>query len=225
MLNARKFFALLLVLAAFAVSAIAYPHLPAMVPTHWGITGQPNGYGSRLRGALMLPLVMLAVWIVFAFVPRYDRGLFIRYGTTDTDESTARPEYDVLIGIVLALLLAIHVFAMGSALGVVANNRQPILIAMLLSFGMIAIGNYLPRVTRRNAFIGVRFPWTYASEDVWRRTQRVGGYSMVAAGVVGLIGVVVLPSMPLIPLFLALVLQTVVVMVYSYRIAHSASRT
>jgi immunity protein, SdpI family len=222
MLNARKFFALVVVLAAFAVSAIAYPHLPALVPTHWGITGEPNGYGSRLRGALMLPLMMLAVWIVFALVPRYDRPVFARRGTSG-DGPAARPEYDVLIGIVLALFLAIHVFAIGSALGVVAKNRQPMLIATLLSFGMIAVGNYLPRVTRRNAFIGVRLPWAYASEDIWRRTQRVGGYSLVAAGVTGLIGVIALPAVPLIPLFVALVLQTVFVVVYSYRIAHSGT--
>jgi uncharacterized membrane protein len=84
------------------------------------------------------------------------------------------------------------------------------------------IGNYMPRVTRRNAFVGFRVPWAYASEEVWRRTQRAGGYGMVAGGMIGLVGAFALPSAPLKPFIVATIAQIVVVMIYSYRIAHSS---
>jgi uncharacterized membrane protein len=37
---------------------------------------------------------------------------------------------------------------------------------------------------RPNWFMGIRTPWTLSSEQVWRKTHRVGGYAFVAAGVV-----------------------------------------
>jgi len=147
--------------------------------------------------------------------------LFIRYDQRESDEPTARPAYNGVIVAVLASLLAIHAFAITSSLGLVAQKKLPLLLTLLLAIGMILIGNYLPRVTRRNAFIGVRFPWAYASEEVWRRTQRAGGYGMVGAGIIGLVGAVVFPTLPLAPLLVALIGQTVIVAVYSYSVAHS----
>ncbi len=34
----------LLVVAAFAISIVAFPHLPAIVPTHWGISGHAGSF-------------------------------------------------------------------------------------------------------------------------------------------------------------------------------------
>jgi hypothetical protein len=59
----------LAVLVVFAVlAAVGWAHLPLAVPTHWGLTGGPDGYGSRIS-ALAFPAVMavvpaaLAVWV------------------------------------------------------------------------------------------------------------------------------------------------------------------
>lgn len=212
----------LMVVAAFAISIVAFPHLPAIVPTHWGISGTPDHFGSRVQGAFLLPVLMLAAWIIVGFVPRYDRSLFIRYDDRESNDSTARPAYNVIIVAVIASMLAIHAFAITSSLGLVAQKRLPLLLALIVSIGMILIGNYLPQVTRRNAFIGVRFPWAYASEEVWRRTQRAGGYGMVTAGILGMIGAVAFPQSALKPLLAALLAQLVVVAIYSYSIAHSS---
>jgi uncharacterized membrane protein len=212
-----------LILAAFAVSLIAFPHLPARIPTHWDISGHANGFSDRVTGALLMPCVMLGVWVLLIFVPRYDHGLFIRYEDRASDVSTVKPVYGIMVVAVLAMMLAIHAFAMSSALGVIGGARQPVIIAVIASIGSIVIGNYMPRVTRRNAFIGFRVPWAYASEEVWRRTQRAGGYGMVAAGLVGLIGAFALPAAPIKPFFVALIVQITIVMIYSYRLAHSRS--
>lgn len=217
----RNLVSFMLIVAAFAVSAVAFPHLPARVPTHWDISGHANGFSGRVTGAFLLPIIMLGTWIFLSVVPRYDRLLFIRYTDRASDASTVRPIYNVIVLVVLALLLAIHAFAMMSAIGLVGAARQPVLIAAIGSIGSIILGNYMPRVTRRNAFVGFRVPWAYASEEVWRRTQRAGGYGMVVAGTVGLVGAFALPSAPLKPLFVAMLTQVVVVMIYSYRLAHS----
>lgn len=226
MLNSKKIFSASIVAAAFAVSAFAYPRLPAIVATHWGVSGNPNRLGSRLELALAAPCIMLAIAIVFAFMPHYDRNLFIRYRSPesprDPDSSTAKPEYDTMIAIILTLMLAMHTFTVASGLGLVAASQRAVVSAVILSVGMIAIGNYLPRMTRRNAFLGVRLPWTYASEEVWRRTQRAGGYGLVIAGIMGLVGAIAFPSSPGDPLFTAIIAQLVIVAAYSYYLAHSS---
>jgi uncharacterized membrane protein len=216
-----RIISLALIVAAFAVSLIAFPHLPPRLPTHWDMTGHANGFSGRAIGAFLLPCIMLGVWALLSFIPRYDRALFIRYQDRESDVSTVRPVYGVIVVAVLAMLLAIHAFAISSALGVVGPERQPLIIAVIASIGSVVIGNYMPRVTRRNAFIGFRVPWAYASEEVWRRTQRAGGYGMVLAGIVGLLGAFALPGAPFEAFLVAMVAQVVIVMIYSYRIAHS----
>jgi len=170
---------------------------------------------------LIIPITMLVTWLLLIQLPRHDRSLFIRYSDRDSDATTARPIYSTIAVVLLALFLAIHLFTISSALGYIGSSRQPVFIAVILSASCIAIGNYMPRVTQRNAFIGFRVPWAYASDEVWRRTQRAGGYGMVAAGVIGLIGAFALPAMPLAAFAVASVAQIVIVMIYSYRIAHS----
>jgi uncharacterized membrane protein len=223
MRDTNRIVSLIFVIAAFIISTIAYPRLPAVVPIHWDAVGHANGFGGRLEGAFVMPVVMLVVWIFLSFVPRSDRSLFIRYDSTSSDTSTDRPAYGVMISITLAFLLAIHVFAMASSLGLISAARSPLVITALISLGLIAIGNYLPRVTKRNAFIGFRVPWAYASDEVWRRTQRAAGYGMVLAGTVGLVGIIAIPTAPMRPLIVAIIAQLLVVMVYSYSVAHSRS--
>ena len=51
---------------------------------------------------------------------------------------------------------------------------------------IIVIGNFLGKVTK-NFFVGIRTPWTLASDEVWFRTHRLAGVSFVIAGFVVLI--------------------------------------
>ncbi|MEO9225680.1 MAG: DUF1648 domain-containing protein, partial [Gemmatimonadaceae bacterium] len=166
----------IIVVAAFAVSVFAFPHLPARVPTHWGLAGEPDGFSSRAVGIFLLPTVMLGVWLLLSLVPRFDRALFIRFEDRKSDISTVKPVYGIIVVAILAVLLAIHLFVIFTSLGAIGASKQPLIIAAISSIGAIVIGNYMPKVTRRNAFIGFRVPWAYASEEVWRRTQRAGGY-------------------------------------------------
>jgi uncharacterized membrane protein len=50
----------------------------------------------------------------------------------------------------------------------------------------ILIGNVMGKL-RRNFYLGVRTPWTLASERVWNATHRFAARIMVASGLVGLV--------------------------------------
>jgi uncharacterized membrane protein len=85
----------------------------------------------------------------------------------------------------------------------------PISLIAALSVGVLlmVIGNYMGKL-RKNFFIGIRTPWTLASDAVWERTHRFAGPLFVAAGAawIGLSFVHARPGWMLVPVIAAAVL-------------------
>ena len=169
----RKWIPGLLVAGAFAASAILWPRLPSAMPLHWNLRGDVDGWGTRWQGALLLPTIALAVWLLLAQLPRIDprRESYPKF----------RESYDLVVLASVLFLVALHGAVLASALGapVPMSRVMPIGVGLLL----ITIGNVLPR-TRPNWWLGVRTPWTLSNDRVWARTHRVAGFLMVGAGVV-----------------------------------------
>jgi uncharacterized membrane protein len=167
----RQWLSLTLVVAAFAVAAALYPWLPPSVPTHWNWRGEPDGFMPKSIGAFLMPLTMAGVWGLFAALPWLSpRGYRI---------DRFRGAFDVMQAATLAFLLFVHVLALCAALGRgVAMNRA---LALGLGLLLMVVGNFLGKVTR-NFFVGIRTPWTLASDEVWLRTHRFGGRLFVGAG-------------------------------------------
>ena len=193
----------LLVLAAFAVSALLWSRLPDPVPTHWNAAGQVNGWMPKFPGAVFAPLMMIALLAVFAVLPVISPSGFRmeRFGAV----------YSWMVLGISALMLAIHVLALSAALGHDAAIQRGL--PLVLAVFMILLGNWMPKV-RRNFFIGIRTPWTIADEEVWAKTHRLAGKTMVVGGVLGLIACV---STTIVWLPIALVVAGALVpAVYSY---------
>ena len=64
---------------------------------------------------------------------------------------------------------------LGLGLGWDVDPVQAMLIGMGLLF--VGIGPLLPRISS-NRWTGIRTPWTLSNETVWRRTHRIGGYTV-----------------------------------------------
>ena len=77
----------------------------------------------------------------------------------------------------------------------------------------VIIGNYLGK-TSKNFFLGIRTPWTLASDEVWSRTHRLAGKCWVIAG----IALIVCSTLgyAYAGLMFALVLSAFIPSVYSY---------
>ena len=81
----------------------------------------------------------------------------------------------------------------------------------------VVIGNFLGKV-RKNFFIGIRTPWTLASDEVWSRTHRLGGWMFVAGGIVMIVGAFAgLPVLGVIAVVLAIALYPVLHSFLLYR--------
>ena len=54
-------------------------------------------------------------------------------------------------------------------------------ISLVMGVLLIVLGNAMPKA-RKNALYGVRNSWSMSSDEVWRKSQRFGGFASVVAG-------------------------------------------
>jgi uncharacterized membrane protein len=87
----------------------------------------------------------------------------------------------------------------------------------VLACTWLALGLVLPRV-RRNPFVGVRTPWSLASDENWAKTHWIAGHAFVLGAIVALAAVALgSPAVGVV----CLVAPAVVPVIYSWRAARS----
>lgn len=189
--------------SALAVSAALYPKMPDRVPIHWNIRGEVDRYGSKEVGTFLLPSVTLGLLGLFAVLP------FLTPKSMPID--TFRETYAYISLLVAVLMTYIHGLTLAAALGHPPDISRALVGGMYVFFALM--GNVLGKVTR-NPYVGIKVPWTLASDRVWNATHRLGAWMFVGCGIVGLL--LVLVGAPL-PVTLIPIAPTVVVpIVYSW---------
>jgi uncharacterized membrane protein len=188
---------LALVAAGLVISALAYGHLPDPVPTHWNAQGEVDGYIAKPLGAFLLPLTMLAIALLFMALPRISPK---RFGMEGFESA-----YGWIIVATQAMLLFTTGLAHLAGMGFDVDIGRALSIATGLL--LMVMGNFMGKVTR-NFFLGIRTPWTLASEEVWLRTHRLGGKTLFFGGLAftisALVGVHVWVLVPLIVLIVVI---------------------
>ena len=166
----------MLALAALVAFIVAYPHLPEQMPIHWNWRGEVDGYGSRWALLLMGPGLMLGAITLFSVLPWLSPKRF--------EVDVFQPTYLYLMLIVVAISGYFFAVVLWAALTGSVDAFRIILggVSVLIAL----IGNVMGKV-RRNFFIGIRTPWTLASERVWYATHRLAGKLMVGTGFICLI--------------------------------------
>lgn len=164
---------LILITTALLITVLVYNKLPDLVPIHWNASGEIDGYGPKLFGALMAPVVMIFTWTGMKFLPNVDP----RKNNYEKFEKS----YSIIVNVLVTFFLLVHIITLAAALGYnIPADKIIFIIAGILS---IVIGNYLPK-SKSNFFFGIKTPWTLSSEISWRKTHRLGGKLFVALGIV-----------------------------------------
>lgn len=163
-------------LSVAVTAAYFYPRLPDVVAIHWNISGNADAFASKDFATAFFPGIILAVSVLFAWLPTID------------PKADKYAIFNHSWELVQAALLAFFAYVYFVTLYVPLHPEANI--GPLIAFGMgllfILIGNYLGKI-RSNYFFGIRTPWTLADEDVWNKTQRLGGKTFVAAGFVSML--------------------------------------
>jgi uncharacterized membrane protein len=191
--------------SAFAVGA----SLPAEVqlPIHWGLDGKPDGFSDKWTALLLPAGITFALSLLFYFLPALE----------PRREGLERSQGLYLWGWVAILLMGaiIQLAVVAVALGWPVDTGR--LVVGGTGAMLVLIGNQLGK-SRSMYLIGMRTPWTLASEDVWIRTHRLAGKLMVAAGLV-IAGAALLdlpPEWRMVLLIAAIALSAGAPIVYSF---------
>lgn len=186
---------------AVGVAIWLYPHLPAAVPSHWDLHNHVNGTMPRFWAAVFPALSVLGLVVLSVVLPAISPRQF-----------AIRP----FAGAWGVLMLVAQGFVLVIGLGVLlagAGHAVSVPTITMLAVGVLymLLGNYMGKL-RRNFFIGIRTPWTLASDAVWERTHRVGGRLFVLGGLVAIVAALVDPA----PWLLLIVVLAVLLIAAGY---------
>ena len=182
---------------------IMWDKLPLEMVTHWGVSGNVDGWSSRPFAVFGLPLIVLLVHWICVFATALD--------------PKNRGQNRKVFGLVLWITPVISLFASGmvyaASLGMVL---QPNLITSLpLGVVFVIIGNYLPKC-KQNHTIGIKVKWTLENEENWNATHRLAGKVWVIGGAAFLLCVFLPPAFAVIVEVYGILVLTVIPVLYSY---------
>lgn len=152
----------LVCLLPLGLSAFLYGRLPAQIPIHFNLAGQADNYASKAFGAFMIPLLLALVNILLQIAlnndPKREQGQPLR-------------EMSKWILPIFSLVLTPVTLFIALGYDIRIEKLVPIFVSLLF----LVIGNYLPKC-KHNYTVGIKVPWTLASEENWNRTHRFAGW-------------------------------------------------
>lgn len=159
------------------------PALPDRVPLHWNAAGQVDGWGTRLS-ALLLPVTTLGLNALFLVLPAIDpkRKNYAAF-------AKAYEAFRLIFNLFMLLMCALTLYSAFYPDSAAMEKVVPASMGALLC----VLGNYMPKF-KNNYFVGIKTPWTLASEAVWRSTHRLGGILWFFGGLALMATAFLLPS-------------------------------
>ena len=152
------------------IGIICWNRLPEVMATHFGFNNEANGFSSKAFAVFGLPMILLAVLWVGAFVTAHD----------PKRQNISPKMFSLMLWIapVISLVAATTIYPvnLGYELDIAFFSE------LLVGLMFIIIGNYLPKA-RQNYTIGIKIPWTLANEENWNRTHRLAGYLWMICGI------------------------------------------
>lgn len=159
----------IVILLPILAGVILWNKLPEEIPYHWNAVGEVDGWASKPMAVfgtsgLMLVLQWLCVFATSADPKR---------------QNYSQKMLQLVFWLVPALTVVLSIVTYTTALG--GNLRVEMILSVFLGLLFIVIGNYLPKC-QQNYTVGIKIPWTLASEENWNKTHRVAGFVWVICG-------------------------------------------
>ena len=175
-----------------------YDQLPVLVPIHFDMHGTPDNYAPKAMAVFGLPIFMAAMNAVLHLAMRKDQR------TMEASPKVLIHLTGWIPAILSLILMPITLFmAMGVEIPIV------LIVSLLVGFVFVAVGNYLPKC-QPNRYMGIKLPWTFASEENWRKTHRFGGFVWVVSGILIILSAIInWPWVQLVALFASILLPTI----------------
>ena len=160
----------LLIILPYIYLATIWSKLPDQVPTHFNIEGVPNDWSDKTSLLFIPGALGIGIYLLMLFIPVLDPKKKIQQ--MGNKYYTLR----LILTLFISLLSTYLLFATNAG-----SLKNPNLLFAFLGAFFLVMGNYFQAV-RPNYFIGIRTPWTLESENIWKKTHRLGGQIWMAGG-------------------------------------------
>ncbi|MFA5742859.1 MAG: DUF1648 domain-containing protein [Candidatus Paceibacterota bacterium] len=177
-MDKSKIIALATIFISFAIGIWAYPQMPDIIASHWNERGEVNGYMPKFWGIFLTPIMSLAMFLFFSFIPKID--------PMKANIEKFSKYYNSFIVSIILFLFYIYLLTMAWNFGYRFNMMYfmaPALSALFYWSGIIMEN------TKRNWFIGIKTPWTISNDVVWEKTHKIGGKLFKVAAGLSLLGI------------------------------------
>ena len=199
---------ILIILLPLIYTASIYSSLPDTIPTHFGLSGEPDSFGNKSNIwfiTILMAAVSAVVYVLLKNLPRIDP----KKAAGQSPELYHKIAISLVVFLCAITIVIIYATRNGSL------NTQ--LMLPLLGLLFMVMGNYMHSV-KPNYFVGFRIPWTLENEDNWRKTHQLAGKLWLAGGFLITITTLFLPARFGFSIFLAIMLiMTIVPGIFSYR--------
>ena len=203
------FYVLLLIGIPFIYAAYLYPSLPEIIPTHFNIKGEADGFGGKdsiYVGPSIMGMASLFTYFFLTYIKKIDPkraeqmedGLFQKFGF-----------FTVLFLTALSMVILYTTTHQGISI-------EKLLFPMM-GLAFAGMGLYMPKI-KQNYFAGFKLPWTLDNEDNWNATHKIAGKVWLYGGVIQFFAGLVFSSVAsFVIFFIAMVVMVLVPTIYSYR--------
>lgn len=201
-----KYIPALIIIASFVIAWIVYPQMPTQLASHWGINGQVDDYTSKSFGLYFIPCLSLGLYFLLLMAPKFDpyKKNFEQF----------QHYYQLFTFLIIGFLFFVYIAT------IIWNQGYQFNMIQVLSPGFSIIFYYagvLSSHTHRNWFVGIRTPWTLKNDNVWRRTNQLGGRLFKLTALITLLGLI-WPSLAIYFLLVPILISVAIIFGYSYYI-------
>lgn len=163
--------------------------LPEIIPIHFNIEGEPDGFASS-KGWEMLMLILMPIFIlILSFIIQWI--IFRKQHNHSGKKALAKI---MIIAELLLSFLCLCVLKIAQGYPLFEWVSVTRFVSAVISLLWIISGNYIPKLPR-NKLAGIRTKYSLSSDDAWTKSQRYGGKVFVISGFAGLL-ISVLPIIP-----------------------------
>ena len=161
----------LIMLVPIVIGMLLWNKLPEQVPSHWDINGNVDTWSSKTATVFGFPSLLLGIHWVCVIASQ-----------ADPKYKNYNPKmFALVLWICPVMTLILNTIVYAVALGY--QLRVEIIMPLLVGVMFITVGNLLPKC-RQTYTMGIKLPWTLASEENWNKTHRFGAKVWVGCGIV-----------------------------------------
>lgn len=199
-----RYIIIFLILAIFITAIIVYPVMPDQMVSHWGVSGEANGYTPKIWGVFLIPIISAIFVVLLLSIPTID--------PLKNNVKKFRKYFDMFIITFICFMFYVYALTLIWNLGYKFDMVTWLIPAFAgLSYYLGVMMNH----AEPNWFIGIRTPWTLSSPIVWNKTHKLGAKLYKVSAIIILAGII-LPAFQIWFILLPLIGGSLLLTIYSY---------